>query len=239
MFYIQIAELLIKIDNRYDEVEERCRGYVVHAEREPDMTIRASDELIERLYEWFEKHENGLHTRGEAEFYSVHRYIYPLLPHFEAVWMHACVVEVDGEGYAFTAPSGYGKTTHARLWLEMFGERACIINGDNPVIRLRDGVFYVYGTPYGGKEGYQMNKGVPLKGICYLSHSEQNHIKRMEPMMAYGQLIRENEKAYMMTDENQEKMLKVLKVLVEKVPVYSLYCNQQKESAEIAYQAMK
>ena len=54
----------------------------------------------------------------------------------EVFIMHASVIEVDGEGYGFLAHSGTGKTTQTRLWLEHFGPRARVINGDKPLVRV-------------------------------------------------------------------------------------------------------
>ena len=104
----------------------------------------------------------------------------PSFRQFDALWLHSAVMEMDGEGYAVTAPSGYGKTTHARLWLKAFPGKARIINGDNPIVRKEGEGFMAYGTPFCGKEGYQVNIGVPLKGFCYLKHGEANSIRRLD-----------------------------------------------------------
>ena len=43
---------------------------------------------------------------------------------YDTILFHGSVIAVDGEGYLFTAKSGTGKSTHARLWRETFGDRA-------------------------------------------------------------------------------------------------------------------
>ncbi len=43
---------------------------------------------------------------------------------------HGSSVAVDGFGYIFAAQSGTGKSTHARLWRELLGERAVMVNDD-------------------------------------------------------------------------------------------------------------
>ena len=113
---------------------------------------------------------------------------------------------------------------------------ARIINGDNPIIRLRDGVFYAYGTPFCGKEGYNVNTGAPLKGICYLQRSGENRIERMEPYMAFGQLMHEYE---VYAQQQMEKATRVCNQLVEEVPVYRLFCNKEIDAARVAFEGMR
>ena len=59
--------------------------------------------------------------------------------------LHAVVVSYGGKGYMFIAPSGTGKSTHARLWLEHI-EGTELVNDDFPVVRDE----MVYGSPWGG-----------------------------------------------------------------------------------------
>lgn len=53
---------------------------------------------------------------------------------------HGSCVAVDGEGYLFAAKSGVGKSTHARLWRELLGDRAVMFSDDEPLIRVTDAV---------------------------------------------------------------------------------------------------
>ena len=136
-----------------------------------------------------------------------------------------------------TAPSGYGKTTQARLWLKVFPDRARIINGDNPIVRKDGDGFVAYGTPFCGKEGYQVNTSVPLKGLCYLKHGETNAIQRMDSSLAFAQLLREYQHRF--TPENQEKYMEMLQQFVENVPIYVLTCNLDGQAPIVAYEGMK
>jgi len=231
MFDIRVADLRVRITHRYDEVKTRCADYCIPMAGNADAEIAATEVQIQRAWEYEQI------PAPEAEFYCIHRHLYAQLPQYNAFWMHGCAVEMDGEVYIFTARSGYGKTTHARLWLKAFGERAHIINGDNPLIRWKDGRFIAYGTPFGGKEGYHVNTSAPLKGVCYLSHSEENSIRRMDPQMAYAQLLRDSQRY--MTEENGALLMGLLEQFVQEVPVYQLFCNQETEAARISYEGMK
>lgn len=231
MFDILIAGLRVRIENRYDEVQKRCAEYIVPTEGKPDAIIAATEEQLKWAWDLEQI------PAPEAEFYCVHRHLYAQLPHYETFWMHGCAVEMDGSVYIFTARSGYGKTTHARLWLEAFGERAQIINGDNPLIRWNDSEFIACGTPFGGKEGYHVNMSAPLKGVCYLTRDEENSIRRMGNEMAYAQILRDS--CRYMNEENSEQLMVLLEKFVEEVPVYQLCCNQNVEAAFVAYEGMK
>ncbi len=239
MFCIEIAGLLVGIDNRYDEIEKRCKDYIVEPDREPDISVKTTDEILDPLVLLYREEgwEQDISMR-EIELTALHGTIYPHLPEFDAAWMHACAVEVDGVGYAFTAPSGYGKTTQARLWLDYFGSRARIINGDNPIIRFMDGGCYICGTPFGGSEGYQVNTRIPLRGIGFLDHCDVNYMTHMDPAMAFSQMMRANQNHRMLSWENLESMMAIWEKILERIPVWQIHCNQSIQAAKIAYEGM-
>jgi len=174
-------------------------------------------------------------SEAVAEYFCTAMRMNNFLPDVDAICLHATAVEYRGHAYLFTAPSGYGKTTHARLWVKAFAPEARIINGDHPIVRWRNGMFYAYGTPFCGKEGYNVNIGVPVRGICYLTHSETNRIWPMDPAVAFAQFFYDTYPK----EENTEKHMALLTRLVEHVPVYQLYCNQDEEAARVAYQGMQ
>ena len=237
MFYIKIAKLLVQVNNHYDLIRQQCQPYLVEPYREPDLVMEADEKEIAFGKAWFLQHEHTEITDAASEFSRAPYTIYPQLPQFDALWLHSAVMEMDGEGYAVTAPSGYGKTTHARLWLKAFPDRARIINGDNPIVRKEGEGFVAYGTPFCGKEGYQVNIGVPLKGFCYLKHGETNSIRRMDSTVAFAQLLREYQCRF--TAEYQEKYMELLQHFAETVPVYVLTCNLDGQAPIVAYEGMK
>ena len=62
----------------------------------------------------------------------------------DAVSVHASCVSLKGRGYLFLGKSGTGKSTHSRQWLEAFPD-CRLLNDDNPVLRIEDGMVSVYG----------------------------------------------------------------------------------------------
>ena len=71
-----------------------------------------------------------------------------LLLEHRAFQLHASVIDWQGQGILFSAPSGTGKSTQADLWQTHAG--ATILNGDRAVIRWLDSQYRVYGSPYAG-----------------------------------------------------------------------------------------
>ena len=71
--------------------------------------------------------------------------------------LHAALVEKDGYGVVFLGPSGMGKSTQAKLWVEHQG--ADFIIGDRPGLRRIDGQWIGFGMPWVGRQGwYQTTK---------------------------------------------------------------------------------
>ena len=71
-------------------------------------------------------------------------------------------------------------------WLDKFGDRAFIINGDKPIVRKTDEGIFVFGTPWCGKEGFNENIRVKLKSICILERAalEMYSLQRVQKRMS-------------------------------------------------------
>ena len=100
------------------------------------------------------------------------------------VLFHAAVVSDEGRGYMFLGPSGTGKSTHARLWLQYI-DGTELVNDDNPVVRGNR----VYGSPWSGKTPCYRNVSYPLGGIVLLSQAPYNKIERLGGLQAYAALV--------------------------------------------------
>ena len=107
---------------------------------------------------------------------------------YDTLMIHASVIAYEGGGYVFLGRSGTGKSTHSRLWLENI-EGTWLLNDDNPVIRVIDGVVNVYGSPWSGKTPCYKNEVLPLKGVVRLSQAPYNRIERLIPLKAYASLM--------------------------------------------------
>lgn len=104
------------------------------------------------------------------------------MPGQGALVLHGVILEWKGKGILLTAPSGTGKTTHARLWRDC--ENALIINGDRALIRREGSRWYAYGMPWSGSSGECINRKVPLCAIVCLKQWHANKAEQLEPVRA-------------------------------------------------------
>lgn len=228
MLTIDAAGLHIGIDNRYPYLEHQCRDYL--SSQTPDFTVSVTEAQLE------EELQFGVHSRGYLESICVYREIARRLPDYGAFVMHAAVVEKDGAAYAFTAPSGTGKTTHLRLWLEQFPQ-ALTLNGDKPILRRMSGGFCACGTPWMGREKLGSNRITPLRGICFLHRGEENRICRVQ----CGQMLQEMLRQVYLPQQEEllDRLFPLLDELLTAVPLYTMCCNMEPQAAQICCEAME
>lgn len=228
---IRLAELIIDLGDAGEFTREMCSGYLADAHETADFAVSASEDAIEQEMRIYPKAD-----RGYIENICLYREICKKIVMHKAMLIHSAAIAVDGKAYLFSANSGTGKTTHVNLWLEKFGSRAEVINGDKPIVREKDGRLMVYGTPWCGKEGINNNISAPLAGICILKRGEKNSIARITRLEALselmGQTIKPDEPSGTM------KVLDTLDKIIMEIPVYRLFCNMDPEAADVAYNGM-
>ena len=150
--------------------------------------------------------------------------------------LHGSTVSVDGRAYLFTAPCGTGKSTHTRLWRELFGDRAVMVNDDKPFLQITNDCILAYGSPWSGKHGLATNVCVPLQGICLLHRGTENLIGPIEPQRGIAVL---RHQLHAPTDDLlQQQSLVLLDMLAEKVPLWEMSCNKEPDAAKVSYSAM-
>lgn len=234
MFEIEMAGIVIRIHDLYSYIKLFCKNFLVEGKPPFDMEIFVSEADI--LAEWKKIPHFSLEY---CESIVVYRQICFKMPAFGAMLVHAAVISCDGEGFAFAAPSGTGKSTHVAMWKRAFGSSVEIINGDKPLISFNKekDKFIAYGTPWCGKEGWGVNKGVALKAICFLEQGIDNHIRKAAPEEVLGRLF-----SQVLIPENDSLMqneLDIIDLLLTKVPFYILTCNVSEDAARVARAALQ
>lgn len=234
MFYIRIADLNIQINNKYGYVERLCRDYIIDECQNADMSVEVSDEMIAKEMSIAEAEVSA----GYAEGVCVYREICKRLPtEFGAYLFHSAVIEYGGEGFAFSAKSGTGKSTHIALWRKRFGADVHVVNGDKPIMRFIGDELYAYGTPWCGKEGWQTNTKAPIKALCFIERAAENSIKRIGAdeavMRIFHQILTPSD------IETVDALFPLLDRTLKEIPCYVLGCNISEEAAEVAYNGMK
>lgn len=236
----KIADRVVKISSLYKDVHSLCREYAT--DEAPDFTIETSphDIAFEREKSAREDRLEGHDIRHFPDSYletlAVYRKIAAKLLRDDILLFHGSAIAVDGEAYLFTAKSGTGKSTHTRLWREMLGERAVMVNDDKPLIRVSDGGAIVYGTPWDGKHRLSTNISVPLKAICILERGARN---RIVPITARDALPMLLQQSYRPADAPaMMKTMELIDRLSASVGLYRLECNMEPEAAKVSYAAM-
>jgi len=247
----KIAELNIAVTSIHDEVHRLCRDYIVPASApdfaaqtlNADFAVETSQPDIdfERERSALEDEREGIPTRRFSDAYletlAVYRKIAEKMPEYGTFLFHGSCVAVDGEGYLFTAKSGTGKSTHTRLWRELLGSRAVMVNDDKPLIRAAESGATAFGTPWDGKHRLSSNTAVPLKAVCILERSEKNTIRRISAEEAYPLLLRQ---VYRPMDSAAMSLtLPLIDRLAASVSLWRMGCNTEIEAAQLAFDAMK
>ena len=239
---IELAGITFRILSQYPDIERLCHAYKTMDPPEIELRISLGDITLERERSARDDIRCGRQVKdwpdGYLETLAVYRKIAERMPAYNTFLFHGSCVAVDGIGYLFTAKSGTGKSTHSRLWRELLGDRAVMVNDDKPLIRVNpDGTATVYGTPWDGKHHLSTNIAVPLKAICILERAKQNTIRQITAGEAYPMLLQQ---AYRPMDSTAlSKTLTLIDKLAASVSLWGLGCNTDIEAARIAYETMK
>lgn len=199
----------------------------------PDITIDINSERIKNRKEKYPHL-----TMNEWEYIQTGFAFYRDILDYGGFGLHSSAVALDNRAALFSGPCGTGKSTHAGLWRQAFGqERAVIINDDKPALRLDNGAFYACGTPWSGKSALNANIRVPLGAIVFLRQAKENHIRRLNSKEAIRMLIYQSLRPGSHMDK-MNKLLTLIDALLRQTAVYQLDCNISLEAVELAYGAI-
>ena len=101
--------------------------------------------------------------------------------------IHASCTVKDGKGFLFLGKSGTGKSTHSSLWIKII-PGAWLLNDDNPVIRIVDGVVRIYGSPWSGKTPCYIKDDYPVGAIVRINQAPHDVIHKMSIMEGFASL---------------------------------------------------
>ena len=144
--------------------------------------------------------------------------------------LHAVVVSYGGKGYMFIAPSGTGKSTHARLWLEHI-EGTELVNDDFPVVRGN----MVYGSPWGWRTPCYRNVSYPIGGMVRLSQASFNKIRRLSSIEAYMNLFVSSADKRYFGSRIADKMHQLEERLASTIPMWHLECLPDEAAARLCH----
>lgn len=239
-FTMEIAGLVVCVQPLFQSTREYCRPYLTDQTPEFFVEVTREDLIYEQRKLEQEAIEEGLKIRIFKEPFleraTIQRKIADYLVERNTLMLHGSTVAVDGYAYLFTAPCGTGKSTHTRLWRELFGDRAIMVNDDKPFLRITPTDVLAYGSPWSGKHGLANNVCVPLKGICSLNRGKENVIRPVEASDLIGLL---RHQVHTPDDPSlRQKVYSLVDILAERVPLWELDCNKEPDAAKVAHSAM-
>ncbi len=230
-FVMSIAGVAMEVEHRHPYIARLCRDFLSDAE--PVFSVFVTDELMDAERAM----TNESFPEAVLESTCLQRQITQKLVAHGIILIHSAVIAVDGEAYVFAAPSGVGKSTHIRLWKDVFGDRAVIVNGDKPFFSFEGEQLIAHGAPWCGKEGWGANISAPVKAIGLLDRGEQNSVARATGRDAISRIF--SQVLLPQNPADLSRFIDVLDHVLCAVPAYCLKVNMEKEAALITYAGMQ
>ena len=180
--------------------------------------------------------EDNTHSNGQMAFeYLGH--LFPMcILNQKILNFHGVLLEYHGAGIIISAPSGTGKTTHARLWRDY--KNALIINGDRATCGKEDNVWQGWGLPWSGTSGEQINRKVKIKAMVVLERSLQNeaHLVDKKDRLRY---VLPHLQCPTWDSELVGMGLDLLDDFLLQIPVIRLCCRADNEAVDVLEQVLK
>lgn len=231
--YFKVAGLIVELHTRSQYMQGYCKDFIV----EPcvaDIVIELNDEILSKEQKY--DPECTIDRISLCERTASFRFLNDNIYKYNAFVFHAAAFSADERGIALCAKSGTGKTTHLNLWMDLLGNRMKIINGDKPIVRIKDETPYIYGAPWSGKERLHSNAFAPLTDICFIERSPTNEVVKLE-----GPEIAQRLSSQMAQSQNPAvifKNMEFIENLKKQCNFYIIRCNMEIEAAQVAYKAI-
>ena len=239
-FVIEIAGAAIKVQPIFASTREYCKKYLTDKAHLFRIDVTREDLAFEQAQLEIEAREQGIRPRKFPEPFleraTILRKTAEFLLNNRTLLLHGSIISMDGKAYLFTAPCGTGKSTHTRLWRQVFGEKAVMINDDKAFLRFTEDGILACGSPWSGKHGLDSNIQVPLQGICVIGRGTENSIVQIAGEDVFS-ILQEQLLGY--TEETDLALADgLLHRLLSQVPVWLLTCNMDPEAAHVSSGAM-
>ena len=247
LFYIELADQIIRINSLHDNVYYMCKNYLVDYDlKQPTITINITKEIVDSERRIALNQSLIDKTTGTKFFNSmflekaaVLRLIADSMLQFDTILVHGAVVSTNDYAYMFVAPSGTGKTTRVKLWTESIPD-SFVINGDKPFIRIGDKGAWVYGSPWSGKEGWNTNTCKQLRAIFFLeriNEDEENSVDEVSQDQYFTKMLYQT-----YIPNNSDGMTRTL-ILLQKmgtmIKSYRFRSSPTIEAIQLAYSIAK
>ena len=229
---LKIADFNWEINEKYDTLSEEGKGFLASFDvADFSLTVSDKDLILENSLSEFPCSNSYL------EYIAVLRKMAEILPLNNGFVLHSACIDAQGEGVAFLAPSGTGKTTHLMSWIKYLKDKATIVNGDKPIVRFMGNTPIAYGTPWMGKEKLGQNTKTELKHLCFIERALENKALEISKEEAVEKILNQ----IYMPKNNPEATFKTIELadkLLSSCKLWTIYCNLDENAGEIAYKTI-
>ena len=239
-FHMKIARQVGQITPLFISTQQYFKAYLTEdpahfsiAVSKEDLTFEQAELDEEARLEGFRRRQ---FTDPFLERAAIQRAFAEHLIDHDTLLLHGSCIAVDGQAYLFAARSGTGKSTHTRLWREVFGDRAIMINDDKPFLQITEAGVFACGSPWSGKHGLDTNVTLPLAGICILQRGEIDRIHPIAPSEAMPMLTHESYRP--LDAAKHDRWQQLLDILAQNVPLWNMQCTKYATAAHVAHAAM-
>jgi len=211
----QLTSINVKIKFGYGE---SFTDYQVSIKKDANkISFQRSDYLIESTPDYTSA---TIHVHDELALKHALMNLYSsyIVYHNWGLLIHSsCAIE-NGKAHIFAGHSGAGKSTAARL-----SEPRALLSDEATIVKISENSITVFDSPFRSElpsTGYQ--QPTPLAGIQLLQQSEKIRLEKMRKPDALLSLM---DKVFYWSHDPVEtqRIMGLLRTLVEKVPVYELY----------------
>lgn len=200
IYNVKLGEISVPLHFRFPETKPYFEGFLTPSDDAVDSPVYLDDET------WNRYHTTIDSTNGIIESYLLIGLLTRYLLPFRSCIFHSVAFRWHGLVWLLCAPSGTGKTTQLRHWLNLYGEEIDLVSGDKPVLAFSpEGTVTVYASPWNGKECLRGSGSGPLGGILYLQQDDHNEIRLAEKKRMIFPLFNE----FLFFVENREEILAV------------------------------
>ena len=141
--------------------------------------------------------------------------------------IHSASILYRGKAFLFSGPSGTGKTTHTRLWKDLFGVKD--INGD---LNLVSDEGRVFGTPWCGTSEIFTNKNYILGGLIFLKQAKKDTVKLLEDDEKVLRIVKRIVSPIYTKEQLEENIFFAVNIS-KRIPAWRLYCTKNDSAAEL------
>lgn len=152
-----------------------------------------------------------------------------MFQYFGVIFFHAAQVELAGQGLLFTAPSGTGKTTQARLWRDCRG--AELVCNDRTLVRKTEDGWRTYGYPVDGSAPVRSGRVLPLGAAALLEQAPANQVVHLSGAKAVARLM-EQMVIDVWSAEARTRAAALALALLRDAPVCLLRCTPEEGAVE-------